>query len=126
MKLALAAALIAFAASAPAQSANKERSARFIAALCPPYLADLNKHPAIAFAVQHRALSTEALCSCVEQEFISDPKVREFLNVSDSQVALKRLSSPEFKAYGSMLAMRSAFVCLVPELETTMKETPLE
>ncbi|HTR01367.1 MAG TPA: hypothetical protein VMH83_15320 [Candidatus Acidoferrum sp.] len=121
-------ALAAGLAAATTSEANAAEPAKpsvviqMMSATCPVLVGQLTGRPEMATILKARPVDVASVCTCASLAMNADAKLKARF-VGDSPAAL---SDERVKAYLMVRLFSSVFSCLTPELDASLKATPLD
>ncbi len=101
-----------------AQDAAKQVN-EMVGTMCPQFTRQLAVRPEIELVLRARPLNLEAVCSCTQETFSADIRLKDHFKEGDLPLR-EKMKSEQLRAYFTLRLMHSVLVCLAPEFEATL------
>jgi hypothetical protein len=120
----IVAALVAFSASAEAQTPGTTPPAGvsvpdLVAAQCPKFTSQIVDRAELKTILSQRPVDISVVCTCTQRSFVADARLQKALNVDDA-VLIERMQDERMRGYLTVRLMASVLACLTPELERAL------
>lgn len=111
-------------APARAQSAWAQLGETY-GALCPRTVLQMISGPRMSAALRAKPVDVLGVCSCTENAFKSDQRLRDYLSV-DQATYSQRMAAEPVKSYVNARIMQSIWACLAPAIDASLGASSLE